>query len=184
MEPRRPQFRARHVSSQQRSFASHAPPKDPFVQAATFRPLSKHRRHRRHIKDLEVFVEKLSGRFGLIRFTDPCWHNRLLIELQEETKEEIDYEFGRVQFPQLVLALCLLIFGPGYVIAQLEDERVRPVAGLPDCDIIATALRCLSAEDRVNHEKRIEDHRRQLQRNFLYLCLSLLLLQHVMGFHV
>ena len=65
--------------------------------------------HGIHIRKLKNFVETLTGCFSLIT-EDPCWYNRLLIELQTDTKHELDGT-SRISISELILALCLLRFG-------------------------------------------------------------------------
>jgi hypothetical protein len=65
--------------------------------------------HGIHIRKLKHFVKTLTGCFSLIT-QDPCWYNRLLIELQTDTKHELDGK-SRISFSELILALCLLRFG-------------------------------------------------------------------------
>eukprot|EP01052_Picozoa_sp_SAG31_P021248 SAG31_NODE_1633_length_7689_cov_3.155599_2_plen_1828_part_00 len=84
-----------------------------------------------HVQDLHDFVCQLHGRFAQVRI-DRAWYNRLLIELQEETKQELDADLGRIHFAQLALALCLLLFGTS----------------------------CLGAEERLIYENRVDNHRK------------------------
>jgi hypothetical protein len=65
-----------------------------------------------HIRALRGFIEHLEGRFARLGEIDPLWYNRLLIELQSETQAPIDHDSTRIPFNQLVLALCLMWFGP------------------------------------------------------------------------
>ena len=65
--------------------------------------------HGIHIHKLKQFVETLTECFPLIT-QDPCWYNRLLIELQTDTRHELDGK-SRISFSELILALCLLRFG-------------------------------------------------------------------------
>lgn len=91
-----------------------------------------------HVREIRGFVENLDGRFARLGDIDPLWHTRIMIELQSERDEPIDPDTTRVPFSQLVLALCLIWFGPECL--EIEKRQEIFVRIHEQREIYATAL--------------------------------------------